>query len=223
MGKQSRTNQMLWVHWPHSQTRPETPPCPRSRRRTAPPPPLPPPSRPSRHVPHPPPNPNPAPLPYPRPPSPPTLGRSRTTALKTSHARRTHAVVLHLERRVHAVGYPRRCDETIYLLGSRRAPGKQASARMACTEPYLPPTRVNSLIKSVFWHRAIRGRMAEFCAPKTITVSMPGGHARRFCGDASVHDMSVTLWRKHSPPNNMARHRTLRRAMGGVGVSKDAA
>ena len=41
----------------------------------------------------------------------------------------------------------------------------------------------------------------------------PGGLARRFWGNASAHDMPATSLRKHSPPNNMARHRTLRRAM----------
>jgi len=42
---------------------------------------------------------------------------------------------------------------------------------------------------------------------------MLGGHARRFCGDASEHNMSVTLLRNHSWPQNMARHRALRRGL----------
>ena len=49
-----------------------------------------------------------------------------------------------------------------------------------------------------------------FAAPP---LSAPGGLARRSCGDASVHDMSVTSFRNPSRPNNMARHRTLRRAL----------
>jgi hypothetical protein len=56
------------------------------------------------------------------------------------------------------------------------------------------------------------------CSAETQTVltrplSAPGSLVRRFCGDASVHDMSVTLLRTHSRPNNMARHRTLRREL----------
>jgi len=40
----------------------------------------------------------------------------------------------------------------------------------------------------------------------------PGGLARRFWGDASVNDTSVTSLREHSPPHIMARHQILRRA-----------
>jgi len=40
-----------------------------------------------------------------------------------------------------------------------------------------------------------------------------GGLARRCWGDACVHHMSVTSMHRYSPPNIMARHRTLRRAM----------
>jgi hypothetical protein len=42
-------------------------------------------------------------------------------------------------------------------------------------------------------------------------LSAPGGLARRFCGDAWLHDLFVTLLRNHSRPDNLARHRTLRR------------
>jgi hypothetical protein len=46
----------------------------------------------------------------------------------------------------------------------------------------------------------------------TPPMSAPGGLARRFWSDASANHMSVTSLRDHSPPNRMARHRTLRRA-----------
>jgi len=41
----------------------------------------------------------------------------------------------------------------------------------------------------------------------------PGGLARRFWGKASAHDVPATSLRNDAPPNHMARHRTLRRAM----------
>jgi hypothetical protein len=47
----------------------------------------------------------------------------------------------------------------------------------------------------------------------TPPMSLRGGLARRICGDAFTNGMPATSSRKHSPPNNMARHRTLRRAM----------
>ena len=47
----------------------------------------------------------------------------------------------------------------------------------------------------------------------TPPMSAPGGLARRFWSDASANHMSVTSLREYSPPNIMARHRTLRRAM----------
>ena len=47
----------------------------------------------------------------------------------------------------------------------------------------------------------------------TPPMSAPGGLARRFWGNASANEMPATLSRDQSSPNNMARHRTLRRAM----------
>jgi hypothetical protein len=47
----------------------------------------------------------------------------------------------------------------------------------------------------------------------TPPMSAPGGLARRLCGDASVHAMSATTLRNHLLLNNLARHRSLRRAM----------
>jgi len=44
-------------------------------------------------------------------------------------------------------------------------------------------------------------------------MSAPGGLARRLWSDASANHMSVSLLCEHSPPNIMARHGTLRRAM----------
>ena len=49
---------------------------------------------------------------------------------------------------------------------------------------------------------------------------MLGGHVRRFCGDASVLDMSVTLLRNHPPPNDASPNL---RARTGIGVGEDAA
>jgi len=45
------------------------------------------------------------------------------------------------------------------------------------------------------------------------TTSAPGALARRFWGNASVNGMSATSSRQHSTVTNMARHRTLPRAM----------
>jgi len=47
----------------------------------------------------------------------------------------------------------------------------------------------------------------------TPSTSTPGGLARRIWGDALANGMFATSSRNHSPPNNMARHRTSRRAM----------
>ena len=44
-------------------------------------------------------------------------------------------------------------------------------------------------------------------------MSAPGALARRFWGDTSANQMPAKSLRKHSPPNTMARHRTLRRTM----------
>jgi hypothetical protein len=44
-------------------------------------------------------------------------------------------------------------------------------------------------------------------------MSAPGCSARRLWGDASEDAMPAASLRRHSPPINMARHRTLRRAM----------
>ena len=47
----------------------------------------------------------------------------------------------------------------------------------------------------------------------TRPLLAPGALAPRFWGNASANHMSVTSLREHSPPNQMARHRTLRRAV----------
>ena len=47
----------------------------------------------------------------------------------------------------------------------------------------------------------------------TSPMSAPGGLARRLWGTASANEMPATSPRDHSPPNTMARHRTLRREM----------
>jgi len=44
-------------------------------------------------------------------------------------------------------------------------------------------------------------------------MSAPGGLARRFWGTASAYQIPATSWRRHSPPDTMARHRYLRRAV----------
>jgi hypothetical protein len=54
----------------------------------------------------------------------------------------------------------------------------------------------------------------------TPPLSALGGLAWRFGSDASVHDMSVTLLRNHSPPNDASPNFTAR---NGVGVGEDAA
>ena len=50
------------------------------------------------------------------------------------------------------------------------------------------------------------------CAP-TPPMSAPAALARRFWGDASANHMPATSLRRHSPPNTMARPRTVRCAM----------
>jgi len=47
----------------------------------------------------------------------------------------------------------------------------------------------------------------------TRPLSAPGALAPRFWGNAPANHMSVTSLREHSQPNQMARHRTLRRAV----------
>ena len=44
-------------------------------------------------------------------------------------------------------------------------------------------------------------------------MSAPGALAPRFWGNVSANHMFVTSLRGHSPPNQMARHLTLRRAV----------
>jgi hypothetical protein len=54
-----------------------------------------------------------------------------------------------------------------------------------------------------------------FAAHNTLTppMSAPGGLARHFLGNASPNEMPAMSSRKQSPPNHMARHRAVRRAM----------
>jgi len=54
---------------------------------------------------------------------------------------------------------------------------------------------------------------SESANAPTLPMSAPGGLARRFWGNASANGMPAALSRDQSPPNNMARHRTLRRAL----------
>jgi len=58
-------------------------------------------------------------------------------------------------------------------------------------------------------HSTVRGSQHDPTPP----MPAPGGLARRFWGNASANGMPATSSREHSPPNNMARHLTLRRAM----------
>jgi len=54
---------------------------------------------------------------------------------------------------------------------------------------------------------------SETANAPTPPMSAPGGLARRFWGAASANGMPATSSRDQSPPNNVAPHRTLRRAM----------
>jgi len=57
-------------------------------------------------------------------------------------------------------------------------------------------------------------RISDFALFAAPSFHLPSSClATRFCGDASVHDMPVTLLRNHSTPNNAAHHRTLRHAV----------
>jgi len=51
-------------------------------------------------------------------------------------------------------------------------------------------------------------------------MSAPGALAPRFWGNASANHMSVTSLREHSPPNQMAHHRTVRRAVASASSAK---
>jgi len=52
----------------------------------------------------------------------------------------------------------------------------------------------------------------EVQSAPTPPVSAPGGLARRFSGNATANGMPAASSRDQSPPNNVARHRTSRRA-----------
>ena len=56
-------------------------------------------------------------------------------------------------------------------------------------------------------------RSSETANAPTPPMSAPGALARRLWDNASAYDMLATSSRDQSPPNNMARHRTLRRAV----------
>ena len=56
-------------------------------------------------------------------------------------------------------------------------------------------------------------RSSETQNAPTPPMSAPGGLARRLWDHASANHMPATSMRRHSPPNNMALCRTLRRAM----------
>jgi len=62
-------------------------------------------------------------------------------------------------------------------------------------------------------HSDVRGSQHD--ANTTYVGARAGGLARRFWGEgnASANGMPTMSMRNHSLPNNMARHRTLRRAM----------
>jgi hypothetical protein len=64
----------------------------------------------------------------------------------------------------------------------------------------------------VLWADRTIGSSETANAP-TPPSSAPGGLGRRLWGTASANHIPATSWREHSPPNTMARHRTLRRAM----------
>ena len=64
----------------------------------------------------------------------------------------------------------------------------------------------------VFWEFDKTGSSETANAP-TPPMWAPGALAPRFWGNASANHMSVKSSRKQSPPNQMARHRTLRREM----------
>jgi len=94
-------------------------------------------------------------------------------------------------------------------------------------------SRKHSLPNTMARHRTLRRAMAPTSAkmPRrlcllgltagkcrdaewaTRPLSAPGALAPRFWGNASANHMSVTSLRGHSTPNQMARHRTLRRAV----------
>jgi len=94
-------------------------------------------------------------------------------------------------------------------------------------------SRKHSLPNTMARHRTLRRAMAPTSAkmPRrlcllgltagkcrdaewaTRPLSAQGALAPRFWGNASANHMSVTSLREHSPPNQMARHRTLRRAV----------